>query len=91
MPDVMRVIKVERPGVGDYLRDLGGRTADIICRQANGFGVRGPYGQIPVHRYMMGAGAGAVTLEEDDENLVREVPGPDLGQSEYRAVAEGRP
>jgi formyl-CoA transferase len=135
------VIKIERPGEGDYLRELGGALAphhsafhlycnrnkrsvtldlrsdegraiffellqtadifvdgfaddacvkmgvgyedqrkvkpDIIYCQANGFGVKGPYGPIPVHGYMMGAVAGAVTLEEQDDGLVHEVPPPE--------------
>jgi crotonobetainyl-CoA:carnitine CoA-transferase CaiB-like acyl-CoA transferase len=116
------VIKIERPGTGDYLRELGDRITDqnsvfhlfcnrnkrsvelnlrsdegravffdllktadifvdgfagdaceklgigyaaqrevkpdIIYCQANGFGTRGSYSQIPVHGYMMGAVAG---------------------------------
>jgi formyl-CoA transferase len=134
------VIKIERPGEGDYLRELGEmmgphnsafhlyanrnkrsltlnlrtdegraiffdllRTADvfvdgfagdacarlgigyddqravkpdIVYCQTNGFGTQGPYGQIPVHGYMMGAVAAAVTLEEQDDGLVHEVPAP---------------
>src|SRR5271156_3733588 len=132
------VIKVERPGVGDYLRDLGGtitprhsalhllanrnkrsvtlnlrseqgreiffellRTADIfvdgfagdacdrlgigyqaqravkpdiIYCQASGFGAHGPYGQIPVHGYMMGGVAGDVIVEVGEDDLVRQRP-----------------
>lgn len=133
------VIKIEQPGVGDYLRELGGRLGgqphqspfhlmcnrnkrsitlnlrsdegraifwellasadifvdgfandaceklgigydeqikvkpDIIYCQSNGFGVKGPYGPIPVHGYMMGGVAGALPLEEGADGLIRQV------------------
>jgi crotonobetainyl-CoA:carnitine CoA-transferase CaiB-like acyl-CoA transferase len=133
------VIKIEQPGVGDYLRELGGRLGgqphqspfhlmcnrnkrsltlnlrseegrsifwellatadifidgfandacdklgvgydeqvkvnpDIVYCQSNGFGVKGPYGPIPVHGYMMGGVAGALPLGEDEDGLVRQV------------------
>ncbi|UIX29359.1 CaiB/BaiF CoA transferase family protein [Streptomyces sp. GQFP] len=134
------VIKIERPGTGDYLRELGDRITpqnsvfhllcnrnkrsveldlrgddgrsiffdllrtadifvdgfagdaceklgigyaaqaevkpDIIYCQASGFGTRGPYGQIPVHGYMMGAVAGQEQYEIDDEGVVRQVLNP---------------
>lgn len=133
-------IKVEQPGIGDYLRVLGGQMApgcspsflllnrhkrsltlnlrseegrsiffrllestdifvdgfagdacerlgvgfeaqravkpDIIYCQASGFGTRGPYGQLPVHGYMMNAVAGAVNLRDRDDGLVQEVVEP---------------
>jgi crotonobetainyl-CoA:carnitine CoA-transferase CaiB-like acyl-CoA transferase len=135
------VIKVERPGTGDYLRELGDRITpqnsvfhllcnrnkrsieidlrsdegralffrllatadvfvdgfagdacaqlgigyeaqraakpDIVYCQASGFGARGPYGQIPVHGYMMGAVGGQLVLEKDAEGVIREVVNPD--------------
>ena len=46
---------------------------DIVYCQSNGFGVKGPYGPIPVHGYMMGAVAGALPLGEDEDGLVRQV------------------
>ncbi len=134
------VIKVERPGVGDYLRELGDRITpqnsvfhllcnrnkrsieidlrldegrklffrllrtadifvdgfagnacellgigyeaqravkpDIIYCQASGFGRRGPYSQIPVHGYMMGAVGGQVVLTKDPDGVVREDVNP---------------
>jgi crotonobetainyl-CoA:carnitine CoA-transferase CaiB-like acyl-CoA transferase len=133
-------IKIEQPGVGDYIRVLGGQMApqhspthmlinrhkrsltlnlrtdegrrvfyeilpnidifvdgfagdackrlgigyeqqrkvkpDIIYCQTNGFGTRGPYGQIPVHGYMMGAVAGSTQLRVRDDGLVQEVVEP---------------
>jgi crotonobetainyl-CoA:carnitine CoA-transferase CaiB-like acyl-CoA transferase len=133
-------IKVEQPGVGDYLRELGGQMgphnspihlllnrhkrsltlnlrseegrkifyeilpsidifvdgfagdacerlgigyedqrkvkSDIIYCQASGFGTVGPYGQIPVHGYMMSAVAGSTHLELRDDGLVNEVVEP---------------
>jgi crotonobetainyl-CoA:carnitine CoA-transferase CaiB-like acyl-CoA transferase len=133
-------IKVEQPGIGDYIRDLGAQMAprhstthmlinrhkrsltlnlrsdegrkvffeilpsidifvdgfagdacarlgvgyedqikvkpDIIYCQANGFGTRGPYGQIPVHGYMMGAVAGSTQLRVRDDGLVQEIVEP---------------
>lgn len=133
------VIKVERPGYGDYLRMLGGLMApenspfhlacnrnkrsmllnlrsdrgreiffdllrttdifvdgfasdacdklgigyraqrqvkpDIIYCQANGFGRAGPYGRIPGHGYQFQSVAGAVSLKEDEEGLMWELPG----------------
>ena len=133
-------IKVEQPGVGDYIRDLGGQMGprnspihllinrhkrsitlnlrsvegrdiffellattdifvdgfagdacsrlgigydaqraakpDIIYCQASGFGTRGPYGQIPVHGYMMGAVAGSTRLKVRADGLVQEVVEP---------------
>lgn len=132
------VIKIERPGHGDYLRVLGGLMApenspfhlacnrnkrsavlnlrdergrkiffdllrttdvfidgfaadacdklgigyeaqrlvkpDIIYCQANGFGRFGPYGKIPGHGYQFQSVAGSVTLKEDEEGLMWEVP-----------------
>lgn len=134
------VIKIERPGTGDYLRELGDRITDqnsvfhlfcnrnkrsvemnlrsdegrriffellksadifvdgfagdacdklgigygqqrtvkpdIIYCQANGFGTRGSYSQIPVHGYMMGAVAGQSELEVSDAGVVTEVINP---------------
>jgi crotonobetainyl-CoA:carnitine CoA-transferase CaiB-like acyl-CoA transferase len=132
------VIKIEQPGVGDYLRELGGTIGaphqspfhlmcnrnkrsitlnlrseagreifwqlladvdifvdgfagdacgklgigyeeqrkvkpDIIYCQSNGFGVKGRYGPIPVHGYMMGGVAAALPLEEGADGLVRQV------------------
>src|SRR5277367_3772190 len=128
------VIKIERPGTGDYLRELGDRITDqnsvfhlycnrnkrsvelnlrsdegrgiffkllktadilvdgfagdacdklgigyaaqraikpdIIYCQANGFGTRGSYSQIPVHGYMMGAVAGQERYLVDDAGVV---------------------
>jgi crotonobetainyl-CoA:carnitine CoA-transferase CaiB-like acyl-CoA transferase len=128
------VIKVERPGTGDYLRELGDRITpqnsvfhllcnrnkrsieldlrsdagravfydllatadifvdgfagdaceklgigyeaqravkpDIIYCQANGFGTRGEYSQIPVHGYMMGSVAGQERYHVDDAGAV---------------------
>jgi formyl-CoA transferase len=133
-------IKVEQPGIGDYIRDLGDMMAprhstthmlinrhkrsitlnlrsdagreifyrilpsidifvdgfagdacarlgvgyeeqrkvkpDIIYCQTNGFGTRGPYGQIPVHGYMMGAVAGSTRLKVRDDGLVQELVEP---------------
>lgn len=134
------VIKIERPGTGDYLRELGDRITDqnsvfhlfcnrnkrsveidlrndegrriffellknadifvdgfagdacdklgvgyaaqravkpdIIYCQANGFGTRGSYSQIPVHGYMMGAVAGQSELQVSDAGVVTEVINP---------------
>ncbi|BCO39191.1 CoA transferase [Mycobacterium paraintracellulare] len=134
------VIKIERPGTGDYLRELGDRItdqnsvfhlfcnrnkrsvelnlrsdegraiffqllttadifvdgfagdacdklgigyqaqrdvkSDIIYCQANGFGTRGSYSQIPVHGYMMGAVAGQSQLQVSDDGVVTEVVNP---------------
>ena len=134
------VIKIERPGTGDYLRELGDRITDqnsvfhlfcnrnkrsvelnlrsdegrsvffellktadifidgfagdacdklgigyaeqravkpdIIYCQANGFGTRGSYSQIPVHGYMMGAVAGQSQLQVSDDGVVTEVVDP---------------
>jgi crotonobetainyl-CoA:carnitine CoA-transferase CaiB-like acyl-CoA transferase len=134
------VIKIERPGTGDYLRELGDRITDqnsvfhlfcnrnkrsieidlrndegrriffellesadifvdgfagdacdklgvgyaaqravkpdIIYCQANGFGTRGSYSQIPVHGYMMGAVAGQSELQVSDAGVVTEVVNP---------------
>lgn len=134
------VIKIEQPGIGDYLRELGGQItphnspihllmnrhkrsltlnlrcdegrkiffellptvdifidgfagdacarlgigyedqrkvkADIVYCQASGFGARGPYGQLPVHGYMMNAVAGATRLRLRDDGLVEEDLGP---------------
>jgi len=134
------VIKIERPGTGDYLRELGDRITDqnsifhlfcnrnkrsvelnlrsdegreiffkllrtadifvdgfagdacdklgigysaqrdvkpdIIYCQANGFGTRGSYSQIPVHGYMMGAVAGQSELQVSDDGVVTEVVNP---------------
>jgi crotonobetainyl-CoA:carnitine CoA-transferase CaiB-like acyl-CoA transferase len=134
------VIKIERPGTGDYLRELGDRItdqnsvfhlfcnrnkrsveidlrndegrqiffellksadifvdgfagdacdklgigyaaqravkADIIYCQANGFGTRGGYSQVPVHGYMMGAVAGQSQLQVSDSGVVTEVVDP---------------
>ncbi|MCV7055622.1 CaiB/BaiF CoA transferase family protein [Mycolicibacterium gilvum] len=134
------VIKIERPGTGDYLRELGDRITDqnsvfhlfcnrnkrsvelnlrcdegrgvffellktadifvdgfagdacdklgigypaqraskpdIIYCQANGFGTRGSYSQIPVHGYMMGAVAGQSQLQVSDDGVVTEVVNP---------------
>src|SRR5277367_2045086 len=131
------VIKIERPGTGDYLRELGDRITDqnsvfhlycnrnkrsvelnlrsdegrgiffkllktadilvdgfagdacdklgigyaaqraikpdIIYCQANGFGTRGSYSQIPVHGYMMGAVAGQSQYRVSDDMVVTEV------------------
>lgn len=133
-------IKVEQPGIGDYLRVLGGQLGpgnspihllvnrhkrsitlnlraeagreifwelladadvfidgfagdacdklgvgydaqlkvkpDIIYCQASGFGSAGPYGQIPVHGYMMNAVAGSSNLRLRDDGLVQEVVEP---------------
>jgi crotonobetainyl-CoA:carnitine CoA-transferase CaiB-like acyl-CoA transferase len=133
-------IKIEQPGIGDYIRDLGGQMAprhspthmlinrhkrsltlnlrtdegrrifyellpsadifvdgfagdacarlgigyedqckvkpDIIYCQASGFGTAGPYGQMPVHGYMMGAVAGSTTLRVREDGLVQEVVEP---------------
>jgi crotonobetainyl-CoA:carnitine CoA-transferase CaiB-like acyl-CoA transferase len=133
-------IKVEQPGIGDYIRDLGDMMAprhstthmlinrhkrsitlnlrsdagrevfykilptidifvdgfagdacerlgvgyeaqrkvkpDIIYCQTNGFGTRGPYGQIPVHGYMMGATAGSTQLKVREDGLVQEAVEP---------------
>jgi formyl-CoA transferase len=134
------VIKVERPGHGDYLRELGDRITpqnsifhmlcnrnkrsveinlredegralffrllrtadvfidgfagdacdqlgigyqaqrevkpDIIYCQASGFGHYGPYGQIPVHGYMMGAVAGQEQYDVSPEGVVTQVLNP---------------
>jgi crotonobetainyl-CoA:carnitine CoA-transferase CaiB-like acyl-CoA transferase len=134
------VIKIERPGTGDYLRELGDRITDqnsvfhlfcnrnkrsielnlrsdegraiffellntadifvdgfagdacdklgigyraqrdvkpdIIYCQANGFGKRGSYSQIPVHGYMMGAVAGQSQLQVSEVGVVTEVVNP---------------
>jgi formyl-CoA transferase len=134
------VIKVERPGEGDYLRVLGDRITpensifhmlcnrnkrsveinlrsdegralffrllrtadvfvdgfagdaceklgigyeaqrevkpDIIYCQASGFGKSGPYGQIPVHGYMMGAVAGQEQYDVSPEGVVTQVLNP---------------
>lgn len=131
------VIKIERPGTGDYLRELGDRITDqnsvfhlfcnrnkrsvelnlrsdegrgiffellktadifvdgfagdacdklgigytaqraikrdIIYCQANGFGTRGSYSQIPAHGYMMGALAGQSQLQVANDGVVTEV------------------
>jgi crotonobetainyl-CoA:carnitine CoA-transferase CaiB-like acyl-CoA transferase len=133
-------IKIEQPGIGDYIRELGGQMAphqspthllvnrhkrslslnlrteegrrvfyeilpsidifvdgfagdacrrlgigyedqckvkpDIIYCQASGFGTTGPYGQIPVHGYMMGAVAGSTRLTVREDGLVQEVVEP---------------
>jgi len=135
------VIKIERPGTGDYLRELGDRITsqnsvfhlfcnrnkrsvelnlrsdegravffkllktadifvdgfagdacdklgigyeaqraikpDIIYCQANGFGTRGSYSQIPVHGYMMGALAGQSQFRVSDDMVVTEVVDPE--------------
>ncbi|MCV7057767.1 CaiB/BaiF CoA transferase family protein [Mycolicibacterium gilvum] len=135
------VIKIERPGTGDYLRELGDRITDqnsvfhlfcnrnkrsvevnlrndegrtiffellrtadifvdgfagdacdklgigydaqravkpsIIYCQANGFGTRGSYSQIPVHGYMMGAVAGQSEFRVSDDGVVTEVVDPE--------------
>lgn len=134
------VIKVERPGSGDYLRELGDRItpqnsvfhllcnrnkrsveldlrrdegrelffrllatadvfvdgfagnacgdlgigydaqrqvkSDIVYCQASGFGSEGPYGQIPVHGYMMGAVAGQEQYDVDPNGKVTQVLNP---------------
>ena len=130
------VIKVEQPGVGDYLRDFLGQITphhspahlmanrnkrsltldlrkdegreiffkllrttdifvdgfagdactklgigyeaqravkpDIIYCQYSGFGVKGPYGQIPTHGRMMNTLAGDTPVEMGEDGLVRE-------------------
>jgi formyl-CoA transferase len=134
------IIKIEQPGVGDYLRELGGQITphnspihlmmnrhkrsltlnlrsdegrqifykllpmvdifidgfagdacarlgvgyedqrkvkpDIIYCQASGFGSQGPYGQVPVHGYMMNAVAGGSRLRLRGDGLVEEDLGP---------------
>lgn len=133
-------IKVEQPGVGDYIRVLGGQMApdhspehlfvnrnkrsltlnlrteagrqifyeilpsidifvdgfagnacsrlgvgyedqrrvktDIIYVQTSGFGVAGPYGQMPVHGYAMAGLVGSARLKIRDDGLVQEVVEP---------------
>jgi formyl-CoA transferase len=135
------VIKVERPGEGDYLRELGDRITpqnsifhmlcnrnkrsveinlrsdegrvlfyellatadvfvdgfagdaceklgigyeaqraakpDIVYCQASGFGAQGPYGQIPVHGYMMGAVAGQEQYTVSAEGVVNQMLNPE--------------
>lgn len=135
------VIKVERPGEGDYLRELGDRITpqnsifhmlcnrnkrsieinlrsdegrglffellatadvfvdgfagdaceklgigyeaqravkpDIVYCQSSGFGAEGPYGQIPVHGYMMGAVAGQEQYTVTDDGVVHPVLNPE--------------
>jgi formyl-CoA transferase len=135
------VVKVERPGHGDYLRELGDRITpqnsvfhllcnrnkrsveinlrsdegralffrllatadifvdgfagdacaqlgvgyedqravkpDIIYCQASGFGAQGPYGQIPVHGYMMGAVAGQEQYDVSPAGVVTQVMNPE--------------
>jgi formyl-CoA transferase len=134
------VIKIERPGHGDYLRELGDRITpqnsvfhmlcnrnkrsveinlrsdegrqlffrllrtadvfvdgfagdaceqlgigyevqravkpDIVYCQASGFGAQGPYGQIPVHGYMMGAVAGQEQYDVSPQGVVTQVLNP---------------
>jgi crotonobetainyl-CoA:carnitine CoA-transferase CaiB-like acyl-CoA transferase len=133
-------IKIEQPGVGDYIRVLGGQMSpgnspehlfvnrnkrsltlnlrseagrkvfyeilptidifvdgfagdacarlgigyadqrkvksDIIYVQTSGFGVAGPYGQMPVHGYAMGGLVGSSRLKVRDDGLVQEVVEP---------------
>lgn len=45
---------------------------DIIYAQASGFGKAGPYGQMPVHGYQMGALAGATRFRPRGDGLYQE-------------------
>lgn len=44
---------------------------DIIYAQCTGFGATGPYASIPTHGQMMGSLGGGITLEKNDEGLLK--------------------
>ncbi|MCV6991662.1 CoA transferase [Mycobacterium timonense] len=61
----------DRLGIG--YEDLRKAKPDIVYCQVSGYGRRGPYGQIPVHGYMMSAVAGVPHLEIQPDGIVQEV------------------
>ncbi|KOS55246.1 CaiB/BaiF CoA transferase family protein [Rhodococcus rhodochrous] len=71
---------MDRAGVG--YADQKARKPDIIYCAVTGFGVHGPYSEIPTHGMMMTALVGANPMARADDGTMRPIPPKGLGGTE---------